>query len=80
MWERLCIWIDMYCLGASFVSEITGDKKKKKKKKRIFWCVVLCCVILSKLKFLKICEKLPDYIGFDMSRRPNRSSVVHNIS
>ena len=41
---------------------------------------VLCYVILSKLKFVKSCEKLPDYIGFDTSLRPNRSSVVHNIS
>ena len=41
---------------------------------------VLCYVILSKLKFVKSCEKLPNYIGFDMSLRPNRSNVVHNIS
>ena len=34
MWERLCLWIDMYYLGAFIVSEITGDKKKLKKKKR----------------------------------------------
>ena len=33
MWEILCIWIDMYCLGAFIVSEITGDKKNNLKKK-----------------------------------------------
>ena len=60
MWERLYIWIDMYCSGASSVSEITGDQKN-----RLFG--VLCSVILSRFKIVKIYEKLQDYIGFDMS-------------
>ena len=61
MWERLYIWIDMYCPSASIASEIIGDQKNK------LWCGVLCCVILSRFKIVKIYEKLQDYIWFDMS-------------